>query len=268
MKTEDWLNQGNLEAAIAQARQDIEQDPQNLGLRFLLFELLFLTEDFDQAEAELRVAASLDSNFSEGAELYLGLLRAERSRHNFLVKGEGAPHGLLPPPVYGAKFIQALDCLVNAQLETAETLLTEGWQAVPKLSGNLNGKAFTEIRDADDILGPFLEALVPDRYFWLPFEQIQSLEFLPQAGYQDTIWMPAYIEMQSGVKGDLWIPALYSGTGKKSDFSKLGQLTEWEYPSPNIGRAYGQRDLKTGEVLIGIRQVSTIFFDLPQGEAS
>lgn len=258
MRTEDWLAQGNLGEAIAQVRRDLANEPGNLGQRFLLFELLVLIEAFDQAETELHHSTSAHPSFAENAEFYLGILRAERLRYNFLNKAEGSPQALLEPPAYGKKFIQALCLLAEAKIAEAELALAAGWQEVPKLSGNLDGQSFTEIRDADDILGPFLEAIVPDGYYWLPFEQIEQLIFQPKQGYQDTIWLPAYIEMKGGVKGDLWIPSLYSGTGTKEDSLRLGNLTTCDYPSPHIGRAYGQRDLKTDKVLKGIRQVSTI----------
>lgn len=258
MRTEDWLAQGNLGEAIAQARQDLVNEPGNLGQRFLLFELLILTEEFDQAEEELHYAVSAEPSFAENAEFYLGILRAERLRYNFINKAEGVPQALLPPPAYGEKFIQAVCCLAEANITEAELALGAGWEQVPQLSGNLDDQPFTEIRDADDLLGPFLEAIVPNGYYWVPFEQIEQLRFQPKRGYPDTIWLPAYIEMKGGVKGNLWIPSLYSGTGSKDDALRLGNLTTWEYPSPHIGRVYGQRDLKTDKVLKGIRQVSTI----------
>lgn len=261
MRTEDWLVQGNLGEALTQARRDVTSNPESFGLRFLLFELLVLVEEFNQAEDELRYATAADPNIADGVELYLGLLSAERLRYNWMTKAQGSPNGLLKPPDYAAKFVEASSLLCEARVKEAEVLLREGWQQVPKLSGSLDGKRFSEIRDADDVLGPFLEALVPGHYYWIPFEQIQRVEFQPKHGYQDTIWIPAYIEMKEGVRGNLWFPSLYSGTSKKSALSKLGQLTEWEYPSPNVARAYGQRDLKTDEILQGIRQVSTILLD-------
>lgn len=258
MRTEDWLAQGNLQEAIAQVRCDITNDPNNLGQRFLLFELLVLIEAFDQAEMELNHVTSAHPSFAEQAKFYLGILNAERLRYNFLHKAEDSPQALLQPPAYGEKFIQALCLLIEAKIEEAEIALAAAWQEVPKLSGNLDGESFTEIRDADDILGPFLEAIVPNGYYWLPFEHIEQIIFQPKHGYQDNIWVPAYIEMKGGVKGNLWIPSLYSGTGTKEDSLRFGSVTIWDYPSPNIGRVYGQRDLKTNKVLKGIRQISKI----------
>ncbi|MFB2967686.1 type VI secretion system accessory protein TagJ [Aerosakkonema sp. BLCC-F183] len=260
MKTEDWLAEGNLTEAIAQADRDVSEDPQNASLSFLLFELLVLAEDFDAAFDRLRDVALADSRLSEVAEFYFGILNAERSRYNFLSQIQGAPQALQEPPAYGAKFINALGLLWEARIEEAEVLLDEAWKEVPKLSGILDGEEFTEIRDADDIIGPFLEAMIPEGYFWIPFEHIKRIEFKERQGYQDTIWLPAYIEMKGGIQGDLWIPSLYSGTGIKDDVLRLGQMTAWEYPSEKIGRVYGQRDIACDKKLIGIRQISTILF--------
>lgn len=60
---------------------------------------------------------------------------------------------------------------------------------------------FLSNRDADDI-GPFLEVLIPEGYFWIPFEQIERIEFRDRQGYQDTIWLPAYIQMKGGIEGE------------------------------------------------------------------
>ena len=45
--------------------------------------------------------------------------------------------------------------------------------------------------DADQRLGPVLEAVINGRYFWIPFQRISRIELDAPADLRDAVWTPA-----------------------------------------------------------------------------
>ncbi len=267
MTLQELLEQDKLQEAIAQLQQNIQGNPNDCEAQFLLFELLALSEDFDGAESALRTVSALDAETSNTVDFFIGILQAERLRYNFWVNAEGSPSAIFEPPTYASAFIDAHFYLHANQVSEAESTLQAGWEQVPQRSGTLNNEPFTAIRDLDDILGPFLEIIVPGQYFWVPFDHIQRLDIPPLRSYPDTIWMPVDINFVGGRSGNAWIPSLYSGTGHNQDGKiQFGRMT-LSRPSASlvIQRYCGQRDLKisesSGDRWMGIRQVSSLVFD-------
>lgn len=263
---EDWLKQDNLSEAIVQAQQEAFSRPNDESIQFLLFELLALTENFDESERALLAAMSINPSLLEMFELYRGILNAERIRHNVTRNAEGTLSLLTDLPAYSGKFLSSIKLISELKVEEAEILMKRAYQDVPKVSGEIDGVKFIDIRDSNDQIYPFLEVLTPNHYFWVPFSHICRIEFKRFTGYQNTIWMPAYLELKGKIKGEVWIPSLYSGTGSKEDICKMGKLTIWENISTSINRAYGQRDflyidLYGNNLLKAIRQVSLITFN-------
>ena len=58
------------------------------------------------------------------------------------------------------------------------------------LRGELNGKPFKELRDADPDIGARLEVFAAGAYVWIPFEHIASIEMRPPQRLRDTLWAP------------------------------------------------------------------------------
>jgi protein involved in temperature-dependent protein secretion len=92
---------------------------------------------------------------------------------------------------------------------------------------------------------------------------MRTEEWLSQGNLEEAIAQARQDVSRTPENAGFRFPSLYSGTGAKDDFLRLGQMTTWDYPSSTIGRAYGQRDLKTDKILKGIRKVSTILIDRP-----
>lgn len=263
----DWLERGDLTMAVAQARQDVDERPRDDAARFLLFELLALHEDFEEAMVQLNMLAELTPQLANASEFFLGLIEAERARHGFLHDGDGGVGFVIEPPGWAAAFCQIPKALREGRGDEASALLQDAWRKVPPVSGTLNGDVrFESFRDADDVLGPFLEAVVPGAWFWLPFAQLRSVRFAEPRGYQEMIWRPAAITMTNGWSGEVWIPSLYSGTGARSDLEKLGRMTMFDYPAPGLCRGFGQRDFKVDDgTLMGIQNVREVAFEQQDG---
>ena len=275
----ELLEQGNHAEAINRVRQDLAQNPADAESRMLLFQLLVEAEDLDGARSELtRIVATTPPSYAEALSPWEGLLAAARIRLTFTATGEGQVVVLpaLKVPTYMQQFGDASAHLRAGEFEKAAALLEAGWRDVPQVSGSVDGERFVDLRDSDDILGPFLEVLLPSpaAYVWVPWEQIQQIEILVPAA----IWIPARLVTKGGPEGQVFIPPLYSGTGGRDDTLRLGRGTVWETRG-SIRRGYGQRDLAyetangasgpvpfvssrgTTMTVKGIREISTITFD-------
>ena len=109
--------------------------------------------------------------------------------------------------------------------------------------GELNGKAFTELRDADPDIGARLEVFAAGAYVWIPFEHVASVEMGPPQRLRDTLWAPALVQAAPSFQGmdlgEVLIPAIYPFSWKHANEAVwLGRMTDWaaddegrEYPS-------------------------------------
>lgn len=254
------LDNHDLTGALAAAQQHMRSNPEDVGNRFLLFELWVLFEAFDNAAREL---ATLPDSFSAVKQELGGLLSAEKRRRDCLLRGQAAPGFLLPPPAHIRPHFDALRRLVAGEMDDRHQAMIH---ALPPVSGLLDGEAFDGLRDCDDLLAPVLEFVVPGAYGWLPWTQLRSLSFRPPQGYTDTIWIPTEVTFQNhdGVHF-VRIPSLYVGTGSRSDMERLGLETRWERPFAGLSRAFGQRDFVVEAPdrhrrTVGIRDIHEIIF--------
>src|SRR5436189_256230 len=84
------------------------------------------------------------------------------------------------------------------------------WTALP---GRLNGnRPFEDFKDCDDLVGPFLEAIIQAEYNWIPWEAVRSISMEPPKHVRDLIWIPARIELCRGVVGEAFLPVLYANS--------------------------------------------------------
>jgi len=106
----------------------------------------------------------------------------------------------------------------------------------------VDGRPFEEFEDSDLFIGPFLELFVRDRYVWLPFEEIRSIQVGKPRHLRDLIWTQAKLEGIAGDIGEVLLPVLYPGTSSHSNESiKLGRMTDWVDIGEGLARGVGQR---------------------------
>ena len=185
----------------------LRERPSDTAQRTFLFELLCFAGEYARAEKQLAVLSSGSVEKETGAIVYYAALHAEKSRHELFEK-QAFPTGSATSP-----------------------------------KGELNGKPFTDLRDADPDIGARLEVFAAGAYLWLPFEHVASLEMGPPQRLRDTLWAPALVQTASSFKemdlGEVLIPAIYPFSWKDPNEEVwLGRVTEWsaddegkEYPS-------------------------------------
>lgn len=274
------MQENRLAEAIDAARQELKEDPGLDNIHFLLFELYSLDQDFQAARNELEMIQ--ESDFQEVCEFFSGILTAEELRYDIFSGMSKGPAFVGEPPAYATDYMRCIRKLYDYQVdfsgdsfgeelaeahEAAAIELAELSDGVPLRSGTIDGKRFDSLRDADDRLAPFLEAVIPGTYFWLPFEEIRLLEFLTPRGYPDLIWRPTlvYFKGQEG-PSYFFVPALCPAQQRAEGRYKTGAMTGFHFIQPGGAKiAYGQKDLQYNfsqeQELTGIRQVDTIVFD-------
>jgi len=227
MTAEKLLEAGHLSAAVEQLNQEVRSRPSDIQRRTFLFELLCFTGDGQRAERQLDVLGHQSATAEIGVQVYRHILIAEQARQRLFSEGVH-PNFLFPPPSYVHLHLEALHHLCNHQPAEAVVLLDESQRSQPLLKGSLAGQPFAEWRDGDDLLAPFLEVIVHDKYVWLPFEQIKDLHITPPKRLRDLLWVPATLEAHSGPVGEVFLPVLYPDSHRHADERvKLGRMTDW-----------------------------------------
>ena len=208
LTAKELFQQGKVREAEKALTAYMRERPSDTAQRTFLFELLCFEGEYARAERQLGVLAGGSVEKETGAIVYYAALHAEKTRHE-LFENEAFPSDstAVSPP------------------------------------GELNGKPFTDLRDADPDIGARLEVFAAGAYLWLPFEHVASLEMGPPQRLRDTLWAPALVQTAESFKGmdlgEVLIPAIYPFSWRHPDEAVwLGRVTDWtvddegrEYPS-------------------------------------
>jgi type VI secretion system protein ImpE len=208
LTAKELFAQGKVRETAKMLTEYLREHPADTAQRTFLFELLCFSGEYTRAEKQLSVLADGSPEAETGAIVYYAALHAEKTRHELFEK---------------------------------QTFPSTTPAVSP--SGKLNGKPFTDLRDADPDIGARLEVFAAGAYVWIPFEHIASLEMRPPQRLRDTLWTPALVQTAATFQGmdlgEVLIPAIYPFSWKSPDEAVwLGRVTDWsaddegrEYPS-------------------------------------
>jgi len=228
----DLFKAGKVREAASVLTAYLRERPTDTAQRTFLFELLCFMGEYARAEKQLSVLAGGSVDKETGAIVYYAALHAEKTRN--------------------------------------ELFETQAFPTEPAVSpaGELNGRPFREIRDADPDIGARLEVYAAGAYLWLPFEHVASLEMRPPQRLRDTLWTPALVQTAATFRGmdlgEVLIPAIYPFSWKNPDEQVwLGRVTDWsadeqgnEYPS-------GQKILLVDGEEVPFLEVRSLTFHQP-----
>jgi type VI secretion system protein ImpE len=203
---------GKVREAVQALTAYLRERPSDTAQRTFLFELLCFAGEFARAEKQLAVLANGSVEKETGAIVYYAALHAEKTRHELFEKQDFPADSPASPP------------------------------------GTLNGKPFTELRDADQNIGARLEVFAAGACVWLPFEHVASLEMGPPQRLRDTLWAPALVQTAPSFRGmdlgEVLIPAIYPFSWKQPDEEVwLGRVTEWSADEEGRESPSGQKTL-------------------------
>ena len=257
------FRQGRLAEAIEAANDAVRRTPAAAAPRLLLAELLLFEGRLERADAVLDAAARLDSAAALVIAEFRQLLRAATARRQVLLDGR-APEFLGQPTASQAHLLQALVALRLGDAEGAAAASAAAEAARAPAPGGMTQTTFADWRDADDLWAGSFEILTSTgKYFWIPTERVESLEFHPPTRPRDLLWRRCSLSVRDGPEGDVYMPALYGPAFPEPELPpretlRLGRETEWTGAMPV--RGIGQRVFLVGEAGVPIHQLSTVEF--------
>jgi type VI secretion system protein ImpE len=265
-KAKALFNEGKLAPAIEELTREVKANPFDAALRIFLFELLSFAGDWNRAERQLDVIGHQNAPAAIGVEAYRNNINAERERHRLFSEGLH-PHFLVDPPAYADVLLEAAAHLREGDVIEARRALEQVEKERPRLAGTMNDRPFHDFRDGDDFVAPMLELIVQGKYTWLPFEQVKRLQIATPRHLRDLIWARATIEAVDGTTGEVFLPALYSGSSAHpEDLVKLGRKTDWKLVGEGLPLPLGLRLFLVDDEDEHVFAARSIQFDLSASE--
>lgn len=253
---------GRLKDAVAALNAHLKAKPTDADARVLLSEMLCFDGNLDRADLQLDTTGTQQPEIALTMALFRQLIRAEQARQQLLTDGR-VPELLDAPPEGHLRLrLEAVVSLRAGRTAEAMELLAQAEEQRPPLAGVRDDEPFDDMRDLDDLFGGVFEVLTSTgKYFWIPAERVELIEFHAPERPRDLLWRRARMEVRNGPDGDVFLPAIYPGLpAGAAEPLRLGRATEWseDAEAPVCGR--GQRCFLIGEESVPIMQIGRLTF--------
>jgi type VI secretion system protein ImpE len=247
MNPAELYKAGQLAEAVNAQIGEVKANPADHARRLFLFELLAFAGDWDRARRQIDAVQYNEPDLDIAVLAYRKLLDAEQKRRQLFTDGL-KPGSLAEPPEHVRLRLEAVNRLREKRYTEAAGALAKAQEATPPIQGLLNEKPFTALRDCDDLFAGVLEVMSQGNYYWVPFEQIDTLAAKPPKFPRDLLWLPARLEVRDGPAGDVFLPALYPHSYEHADNQvKLGRMTDWQGAEGEPARGVGLRMFLVGD---------------------
>jgi type VI secretion system protein ImpE len=259
MNAREHYEAGDLPAAVAAALEEVKRAPTDAKRRWFLCELLCFAGDLERADKQLEVLGHQDPETLPVVGLFRQLVRAEQARQQFYAEGR-VPEFLAPPTPVLRLHLEASVHLRDGRADEAARLLAQAEEQRVKPAGTCDGRPFDDLRDLDDLTAPLFEVLTSTgKYYWVPIEQVEAVEFRPPARARDLLWQRARMIVRDGPDGEVYLPTLYTGSQADPDPRlRLGRVTEWRGGDGTPVRGAGQRTFLVGDEARPTLELQTI----------
>jgi len=254
--------EGRLAAAVEAATRAVRDAPSDLAARWLLAELLIVGGNLERADKQLDTLMSLDARAAVNVIPLRHLVRAETARREFF-SSASLPDFLAEGPTKTmALRLESVVQMRAGDAARAGELAEAAEDARPMLRGTVGDRPFSDLRDLDDVVAGVFEVLThTGKYYWIPAERVELLEFTPPATPLDLVWRPVHMVVRDGFDAHVHMPAIYGTADGGDDASKLGRSTTWIGDPPAPVRGVGQRlFVLDGDQEIGMMELSTVAF--------
>jgi type VI secretion system protein ImpE len=255
---------GRLQEAVVSALAEVKKNPTDIDRRGLLAELLCFVGDWERADKQIDTIGQQDPQAIVGLSLIRQLIRAETSRQECFTQGR--PPELLgeaPPALRHA--LEAMAATRAGDAASAAALLAETEKLRIAVAGKSGNQPFDDFRDLDDVTASVFEVLTSTgKYFWIPIERVQLIEFHPPKRPRDLLWRQCEMSVEDGPSGDVYLPALYVPPAGEllEDQLRLGRGTDWSGGDGAPMRGRGQRMFLVGDEAVPIMQLERVEFTM------
>lgn len=260
---ESLVKEGRLDEAIDAAKELVRSNPSKAEYRVSLFQLFAIAGDWARSLNQLNVAAELDPGASMMAQVCGPALQAEGFRHE-VFSGKRSPMIFGEPPEWIGSAIESVRLVASGHAEKAAQTRAEWIEKVDAVPGAIDDEQFQWLADADDRMGPVLEALIDGKYFWVPMSRIASIQIEPPTDLRDMVWTPATLSWTTGAASVALLFARYPGSELASDpLIRLGRKTEWNDQGGGYYTGLGQREFVSDAGEHPLLQARSVRFDHP-----
>ncbi len=232
-----------LSTVLAQAESAVKASPADADKRAAWVQLLLLYGDWPRARSQLQAWQALTPIAKPTTQQLSDAVAAETQREQ-VFHAEAAPAFLTPPNGWLAALAKAL----RLSPVQAGELRAQAFELAAESAGTLSvavvgeqtqSENFSWLADADSRLGPVCELFLDNRYYWVPFQDIESITFQAPQNAVHLIWAHAMVKWRSGKQQVCQIPARYPLLESTSDSHRLGHKTDW-LPLNDQGHYAGQ----------------------------
>jgi type VI secretion system protein ImpE len=255
---------GKLAEAIEAQTAVVRDKPSDAEARSFLAELLMLAGAYEKADRQLDLLSTQHTKLAVAVALSRQLVRAAMARQEVFEKGR-APDVATEPGPYVQAALQALLDLREGRTREAAAILSEADEKRTRTPGKLgeDGAAFEDFRDADDLCAGFVEVLTSTgKYFWIPTDRIDFMEFEKPSRPRDIAWRQCKMEVRGGPEGVVYVPSTYPALPADGDLDpfRLGRTTEWVGGNGEPMRGIGLRLFLVGDNGLSIDELQTVQF--------
>ncbi|HEY1283985.1 MAG TPA: type VI secretion system accessory protein TagJ [Steroidobacteraceae bacterium] len=252
---------GDLEGAIGLVTESVRRRPTDAMARAELAELLCFTGDLERADKHLDLAQQQDPSVAMGVSLFRQLIRAEEARQQFYSECR-LPEFIDSPTSEDQLYLRAAVALRNGDETGAARLLEDAEGSRTHRGGTIDGEAFDDLRDLDDLSAAHFDVLTSTgKFFWIPMRRVDSVHLHKPERRRDLIWRRATLEVAQGPSGEVFIAAMYpSGNGEVSPALRLGRETDFVGGEGRPVRGRGLRSFLVGEEARPILDIEHIEF--------
>lgn len=267
----DWLAGRSLATLLADTQVQVKKQPAVAKHRVFLFQLLAVLGQWERALTQLNLVGEMDASALPMVHTYRQALNIEALRPAVFA-GQRSPLLFGQPEQWIALCLEALRLGAESKFSQAKELRSEAFAAAPAISGRFGepqSQEFAWIADADERLGPMLEAIIDGKYYWVPYIRIASLTIEEPNDLRDLVWMPAYFRWSNGGESVGLIPTRYPGSENSSDDRiRLAARTEWVDLGDETYQGLGQRLLATDAAEYALMDIRQLTFDQQPTEAT
>ena len=258
MVTAGFVAGSALQAELAQVQARARREPGKAEHRAALFQLHCAAGAWAKAAQQLAVLGELDLTAELFCTQHRPLLACEAQRAEVFA-GRQAPACLGEPPAWLAQLAEALRLDGVAESAAAKALRAQAMAQADIIGGRIDGAPFAWLADADERLGPVLEAMVDGRYLWIPFDRLRRIAGEGPKDLKDLVWLPMTLTLTNAGEVAAFVPARYPGSEMVDDDAiRLARRTEWRQIDGGSWVGLGQRMLATdsGEfALVDVRSI-------------
>ena len=241
MEAEELFKAGKLGDAVECQLAIVKKNPTDTNARFFLAELSAFQGDWDRADRQLDAIVQQSTGTPLLTLLFRQLVRAEIIREQVFNEGR-APELVVELDQESQLQLELNTALRLNQPDQYASLLERSKSLQSAVNGDCDGKAFSVVQDLDDRFRGVAEILTASgKYFWLPWQNVQSVDFAKPERPMDLVWRMATITVEGGPDGEVYMPVRYPNPKAWADEDQLGRGTQWQEHAEGIVTGTGQR---------------------------